>query len=60
LLLFRVRAFKCYLDVCLLVKVGGFPNYGAVVGKNGSFFFFIHFVPVGFVLNFRFQFLYEM
>jgi hypothetical protein len=39
LLLYRVRAFKCYLDVCLLEKVGDFPNYGAVVGENGPFSF---------------------
>jgi hypothetical protein len=44
LLLFRVRAFKCYLDVCLLVKVGDFPNYGAVVGVNDPFFVFTNFV----------------
>jgi hypothetical protein len=60
LLLYRFRAFKCYLDVCLLEKVGDFPNYGAVVGENGPFFVFINFVLVGFVLNFRFQFLYEL
>jgi hypothetical protein len=60
-LLYCVHAFECYLDVCLLEKVGDFSNFGAVVGESGPFFvFIINFVRVGFVLYLIFQFLYEM
>jgi hypothetical protein len=47
-----VRAFECYLDVCLLEKVGNFSNIRAVVGEIGPIFvFIIGFVLVGFVFN---------
>ena len=60
LLLYHVCGFKHYFDVCVLEKVGDFPDYGAVVGEYGPFFVSISFVLVGFVLYLLFQFLYEM
>jgi hypothetical protein len=60
LLLYCVRAFECYLDVCLFEKVGDFSNIGAVVGESGPFFVsIISFVRVGFVLYLCFQLLIE-
>jgi hypothetical protein len=61
LLLYCVRAFKCYLDVCLFEKVSDLSNFGAVVGERGPFFVsVISFVLVGFVLYLYFQLLYEV
>jgi hypothetical protein len=50
LLLYRVRAFELYLDVCLFKEVCDFSDFGTMRCEYGPFLdFVLCFVHVGFV-----------
>jgi len=52
LLLYCVRAFESYLDICLFKEVGDFIDFGAVIHEGGPFMVFVvGFVRVGFMLS---------
>jgi hypothetical protein len=41
LLLYRVRAFEGYLDICRFEEVGDFSDFAAVICEGGPFFVFV-------------------
>ena len=56
LLLYRVRAFERYLDVCLFKEVCDFSDFGTMKCEDDPFLVFVVcFVLVGFVLSISFQ-----
>jgi len=61
LLLYLVRAFERYFNVCLFKEVFDLSDFGTMKCEDGPFLVFVVcFVHVGFVLSISLQFYYVM